>query len=170
MKRVLLIFISISFLVIFQGQLFAEIQADAYINKKRIYIFQTLNLTIKITGDYDSVASAGYLDETLLNDFEIKNTSVSTRSFYSNSNSIYSRIMRYELTPIRDGKAVVPSISILYENNDGDGYITTDSMAVKVYGKGFFVFHIILYAIGFIIVAFSVVMIILGIRSAKNNV
>jgi len=170
MKKILFIFISISFMLMFHGQLFAKIQADAYIGKKRIYIFQSLNLTVSIKGDYNSVVSAGYLDETLLNDFEIKNTSVRTSSSYPIGSNSYSRVMVYELTPIRGGKSTIPSVSILYEDDNGDGYITTDAMSVRVYGKGAFVFHIILYSVGAIIVLSFLILIFLGIRNARKTV
>ncbi len=146
-----------------------NIEAKTYINKKSIYDFQSLLLMIKLSGSYESVSSAGYIDQTLLNDFEIKNLSVSTSSqAFEGEDDLYSRVMVYEIKPIRTGKTMIPAISILYDRGDRDGYISTNAIEVRVHGKLALVLHIALVLI-FILIIFAIIfMIVVGIRNSRK--
>ncbi len=152
------------------SKVYAVIEAKTFVSKKSIYDFQSLFLTIRLDGDYDSIATAGYLDETLLNDFDIKNVSVSTSSYLLNNGRLsYRRIMRYEIVPIRSGKNMIPSISILYEDGGRDGYISTEAMAVRVYSKTSLALHLLLLFLAISVVVIAIVAIILAIRNARKN-
>ncbi len=170
LKKFVFILVVLLFMAICPHTLLAAIEAKTYISKKSIYDFQSLFLTIRLQGDYNSISSAGYLDETLLNDFDIKNVNVNTYSSLLEDGSVlYSRIMRYEIVPIRAGKSMIPAISILYDVGGADGYISTDAMAVRVYSKKSFAFHIFLVVIAVSIVVGVIVAIILAIRNARRN-
>ncbi len=173
MKKSVFIYLfvlSILHVSIFAGRLDAVMEAKTYISKKSIYDFQSLFLTIRFQGDYNSISSAGYLDETLLNDFDIKNVSVSTSSaLLENGQMSYSRIMRYEIVPLRAGQSMIPAISILYDNGDREGYISTEAMSVRVYSKKFLAFHILLLVLAISVVAVVVVFIVMMIRNIRKN-
>ncbi len=170
-KKTIAILIMLTLLAtVFSHSLHAAIEAKTYISKKSIYDFQSLFLTIRINGDYNSISSAGYLDETLLNDFDIKNANISTSSsLLANGTTSYSRIMRYEIVPIRAGKSMIPAISILYDDGVADGYISTEAMAVRVYSKTALALHIFLILLAAAIVVFFISVIILSIRNARRN-
>ncbi len=172
MKKSVFIYVFVLLsIAIFPHKIDAAMEAKTYINKKSIYDFQSLFLTIKFQGDYSSISSAGYLDETLLNDFDIKNVDVSTSSsLLENGQFSYTRIMRYEIVPLRAGKSIIPAISILYDDGTREGYISTESMAVRVYSKKSLAFHIFLLVLAISIVVIVIVVIVLSIRNiAKDN-
>ncbi len=170
LKKCVCIFTILFSIVIFPKSLHAAIEAKTYISKKSIYDFQSLFLTIRLEGDYNSISSAGYLDETLLNDFDIKNVNINTSSsLLEDGNVSFRRIMRYEIVPIRAGKSMIPAISILYDADGRDGYISTEAMAVRVYSKTFFALHIFFVVLAVAIVVVILVFIILAIRNARKN-
>lgn len=171
-KSILLLSIIIIGTIASTHKLEAAMEASTYISKNSIYDFQSLFLTIKFQGDYNSISSAGYLDETLLNDFDIKNVSVSTSSsLLENGQNSYSRIMRYEIIPLRAGQSMIPAISILYDDGTREGYISTEAMSVRVYSKKSLTLHLLLVVLATTIVVVVTVSIVVGIRRKirENN-
>lgn len=115
------------------NSLYSIVIVDGGVDKKNIYLWQTVDYIVNFDGEADGYNAEG-IDEKSITDFEVINKKTISETIHKDGERVVSKYtILYTLKPIRKGKLTIPVLDARYFLADYDNNFKRSSTELKEY-------------------------------------